>query len=112
MRGEDEYEIRTNVGKPIKLWQIWVGNYHLGQGYDPPNEPEMIAEVKAATFDLACLKYELRTSLNSIEERERKGEYIDFQSRRWFYDWDNNSNGWTGKYFETKEEALQSFKHK
>jgi len=25
MRGEDEYEIRTNVGKPIKKWQIWIG---------------------------------------------------------------------------------------
>lgn len=110
MRGEDEYEIRTNVGKPIKKWQIWIGSYHLGQGHDGSTEPNMVAEVEAATFDLACLKYELSSMLKSIEEREKKGEYIDFQSRRWFYDWDNNSNSWTGKYFQSKEEAVTSFK--
>jgi hypothetical protein len=48
--------------------------------------------------------------LKSIEKREKKGEYIDFQSRRWFYDWDNNSNSWTGKYFQSKEEAVTSFR--
>jgi len=110
MRAEDEFEIRDNRGKQIKKWQIWIGNYHLGQGYDASSEPQMIAEVEAATFDLACLKYELSSMLKSIEEREKKGEYIDFQSRRFFYDWDNNSNSWTGKYFETKEAAQQSFK--
>lgn len=109
MRGEDEFEIRDNRGKQIKKWQIWIGNYHLGQGYDASIEPQMIAEVEAATFDLACLKHELSSMLKSIEEREKKGEYIDFQSRRWFYNWDNNSNSWTGKYFETKEAAQQSF---
>lgn len=109
MRGEDEFEIRDNRGKQIKKWQIWIGNYHLGQGYDASIEPSMIAEVEAATFDLACLKYELSSMLKSIEEREKKGEYIDFQSRRFFYNWDNNSNSWTGKYFETKEAAQQSF---
>ena len=110
MRGEDEFEIRKNTGKPIKKWQIWIGAYHLGQGYDPPSEPQMIAEVEAQTFDLACLKHELSSMLKSIEEREKKDEYIDFQSRRWFYDWDNNSNSWTGKYFQTKEEAKNSFR--
>jgi len=110
MTGEDEYEIRTNVGKPIKKWQIWIGSYHLGQGSDPPTEPEMIAEMEAATFDLACLKYELYRMLNRIEKNEMEGKYVDFQSRRWFYDWDNNSNSWTGKYFQSKEEALTSFR--
>src|SRR5574338_93663 len=43
MRGEDEFEIRNNTGKPIKKWQIWIGAYHLGQGYDPPSKPQMIA---------------------------------------------------------------------
>lgn len=109
MIGEHEFETRDNRGKLIKKWQIWIGNYTLGQGYGDPTEPQMITEVEAATFDLACLKYELSSMLKSIEEREKKGEYIDFQSRRWFYNWDNNSNSWTGKYFETKEAAQQSF---
>jgi hypothetical protein len=104
---DEEYEKRK--GGKMRLWQIWIGKYHLGQGSDPPTEPQMIAEVEATTFDLACLKYELRTSLDSIERREAKGEYIDFQSRRWFYDWDKNANSWTGRYFETKEEAQQTF---
>jgi len=109
MRGEDEFKKRDNRDKQIKKWQIWIGSYHLGQGYDASTEPQMISEVEATTFDLACLKHELLSMLKSIEERERKGEYIDFQSRRWFYDWDNNSNSWTGKYFNTKEDAQQSF---
>lgn len=107
MRGEDEYEKRK--GGEMKLWQIWIGYYHLGQGSEPPTEPEMVAEIEARSFDLACLKHELRSMLRNIERGEMDGEYIDFQSRRWFYDWDNNSNSWTGKYFETKEEALKTF---
>jgi len=110
MRGEDENEKRDNRGKPIKKWQIWIGSYSLGQGYSEPSEPNMIAEVEAATFDLACLKHELLSKLKFIEEKESKGEYIDFQSRRWFYNWDSNSNSWGGKYFETREDALKSFK--
>ena len=108
MRGEDEYEKRK--GGKMQLWEIWIGSCHLGQGSDPTTEPQMVAKVEAVSFDLACLKHELRSMLNSIESREKKGEYIDFQSRRWFYDWDNNSNSWTGKYFESKEEALSSFR--
>lgn len=109
MRGGDEFEKRKGTGK-MKLWQIWVGYYHFGQGSDPPTEPQMVGEVEATTFDLACLKHELMTMYKSIQERDAKGEYVDFQSRRWFYDWDNNSNSWTGKYFETKEEAATTFK--
>lgn len=108
MRGEDEYEKRK--GGKMQLWEIWIGNYHLGQGSDPATEPTLVASVEAVSFDLACLKYELKTKLASIERREQNGEYIDFQSRRWFYDWDNNRNDWTGKYFESKEEALGSFR--
>ena len=74
MRGEDEFKTRDNTGKPIKKWQIWVGSYHLGQGHHGSTQPEMIAEIEAQTFDLACLKYELSSMLRSIEERERKGE--------------------------------------
>lgn len=107
MRGEDEYEKRK--GGKMKKWELWIGYYHLGQGHDGSTEPRKLADVEAVSFDLACLKYELTSQLQSIERREKKGEYIDFQSRRFFYDWDNNSNSWTGKYFETEEEAWQSF---
>lgn len=109
MRGEDEYEKRKGGGE-MKPFDIWIGWYHFGQGYDPPNEPQKVATVMATSFDLACLKHELRSKLAIIDELEHKGKYIDFQTRRWFYDWDNNRNSWTGRYFETREEAIQSFK--
>lgn len=104
---EDEYEKRK--GGKMQLWEIWIGRYHLGQGSEPPTEPELVAKVEAVSFDLACLKYELKSKLDFIESMEKKGEYIAFQSRRWFYDWDDNYNSWTGKYYETREEALKSF---
>lgn len=110
MSAEYEFDVRNNTGRPLVLWEIWLGWYHLGQGHHPTTEPEMVAQVEASTFDLACLKYELFTMLKGIHEREKKGEYIDFQSRRWFYNWDTNANSWTWKYYHSREEALKSFK--
>lgn len=94
---------------PLREYNIWIGKYHLGQGYDPPDKPQKVATITAQTFRTACLKYELTAIISLIAEREEKGEYIDHQSQRWWYDFDNNSNGWTGPYFETEEEAWLSF---
>jgi hypothetical protein len=94
---------------PLKEYEIWIGSYHLGQGYDPPTKPEMVAKVVAPNFKVACFLHELRSSLKSVESRMMKDEYIDHQSCRWWYNFDTNSNDWTGKYFETKEDALKTF---
>ena len=95
--------------KPIVKFQIWIGNYSLGQGYSDPTEPKLVAEVEATTFQLACQKFELISMVKTIEEFEKAGRYISHQDREWFYDWRTNSNAWTGKYYETKEEAEKSF---
>ncbi len=94
----------------MKKYEVWIGSYHLGQGYTPSTKPERVAIVEAPNFKVACTLHELRSSLKSIESRVEKGEYIDHQSCRWFYNFDTNSNSWTGKYFETEKEALDSFK--
>lgn len=95
---------------PLKKYQLWIGNYNLGQGYSAPTEPEMIAEIEAPNFKIACVLHELRTALKGIEGMIATDQYVDQQSCRWFYDFDTNRNSWTGKYFETKEEAQDSFR--
>lgn len=94
---------------PTKEYEIWIGNYHLGQGYDPPNEPQLVGKIVAPNFKVACVLHELRSKLKSIEDRIEKDEYIDHQSCRWFYDFEQNRNSWTGKYYESRDEALKSF---
>jgi hypothetical protein len=95
--------------KIMKEYEIWVGLHHLGQGWDPTTEPTRVGKEVGINFQVACLKHELKTKLRSIEEQELEG-YVQQQSMEWFYYWHDNSNGWTGKYFETREEALQTFK--
>ena len=92
-----------------KEYEIWVGNYTLGQGYSDPGAPELVGKILAPNFKVACVVHELRTSLRGIEKSINDGVYVDHQSCRWFYDFDKNENSWTGKYFETKEEAEATF---
>ncbi len=93
----------------MKEYEIWVGYYSLGTGHDNPTEPQMVAKETAINFEIACLKHELKANLASIEKQEKEG-YVCSQSKEWFYDWKTNSNSWTRKYYETKEEAAKSFK--
>lgn len=94
---------------PNKKYEIWIGSYHLGQGSEPSTEPQKVDNIEAPNFQVACTIHELRRTLQNIENRIAKGEYIDYQSCRWFYNFDTNSNSWTGKYYESYEEALKSF---
>jgi hypothetical protein len=91
-------------------YEIWIGNYHLGQGFMPPTEPELLGTVMANSFEIACLKYELGGMLETIDRKDRNGEYISDQDKEWFYRWQTNYNSWTGKYYPTREEALKSFR--
>jgi len=90
--------------------EIWVGYYHLGQGHHGSTEPQLVDTVVARDFKTACLKHELRSSLNSVEESERVDRYISSQDYTWSYNPYDNSNSWTGKYFPNREEALKSFR--
>jgi hypothetical protein len=98
----------------IKEYEIWIGLYHLGQGYDPPTEPQMLAKIEASSFKIACVLYEHQSAIDSLNSRMLRGDtYIeDIHFGKWCYDVKENSNSWTGKYFETKEEALETFKIK
>jgi len=73
------------------------------------NQAIMIGKEIAINFEIACLKYELKRNLKSIEKQEREG-YVNNQSKEWFYDWKSNRNSWTGKYYQSREDALESFK--
>ena len=98
--------------KGFKQYDIWVGWYHLGQGYDPPTAPEKLATIAARTFQFACIKYELYRTLEAVEKTEAENGYTGNGFMSWNYSWDKNSNSWTGKYFETEEEAWQTFKQR
>lgn len=92
----------------MKEYQIWVGYYHLGQGYDPPSCPQLDATIKATTFQVACYIHELQGTLKSVIDQNEKG-YVQLQSLHNWYDPNTMTNDWTGKYFQTEEEAWTSF---
>lgn len=95
----------------FKDYQIWIGDYDLGQGYGrQTDKPTLVATVNAIAFDIACLKYELRQSLEGIERQEKEG-YVDNQTRNFHYNWRDNRNSWTGRYFETEKEAWTTFRN-
>jgi hypothetical protein len=93
----------------MKKYEIWVGNYHLGQGHRGSKEPELIDIVWSVDFKTACIKSELKRKLKRLEEGETKGD-LNNQDYPWWFNEINISNSWLGKYYETKEEALKSFK--
>lgn len=96
----------------MKKYEIWLGDYHLGQGCDPPSKPEKVAEIEATSFKIACLIYEHERAIKSLQQRMERGDtYIeDVHFGRWNYRPESNSNSWTGKYYESKQEAWQSFR--
>ena len=97
----------------VKEYEIWIGNYHLGQGYHPPTKPQMVAKVEATSFKIACVLYEHQSAIDSLNERMKRGDtYIeDIHFGGWCYTPKDNRNSWTGRYFETEEEALETFKN-
>lgn len=103
---------RGRVTPEPREFEIWIGWYHLGQGYDPPTEPQLVATVKSVDFKTACLKHELESSLATIRRLEASGDYISNQQYNNFFSIKDGRpyDGWTGFYYETREEALKSFK--
>jgi hypothetical protein len=98
--------------KPVpemKKYEIWTGLYSLGQGYTDSIEPEKWGEEEAIDFRTACMKHELKSTLKRIEEGEQLGN-LNNQDYNWFFNPHTVTNGWIGKYYESKEEAMKSFK--
>jgi hypothetical protein len=96
----------------LRSYEIWLGWYHLGQGYSEPSKPELVAVIRATSFKIACVIYEHRLAIDTLNQRMgRKDTYIeDIHFGKWYYDPLTNSNSWTGKYYESKEEAQKSFR--
>ena len=94
----------------MNTYEIWLGCYHSGQGYSNSSQPEKVGEETGVSFKMACLKYELRSKLKFIEEYKFP-EKLNNQDFEWFYHPVDNSNSWTGYYYETKEDALKSFNY-
>lgn len=90
----------------MKKFDIWTG-YYTCDGYFA-KEPELVDSIKALDFKSACLKHEILQQLHSIELQEKQG-YVNKQTYVNFYNPENLYNSWTGKYYETKEEAQKSF---
>lgn len=93
----------------MKKFEIWIGYCHLGMGSLPTTEPKKVGEEIASSFEIACLKYALRSKLEWLETADASGQYISSQDKEWFYNWRENSSTWIGKYYPSKEEAQKSF---
>jgi len=93
----------------MKKYEIWIGDYHLGQGFHHNGKSEKVGEEVASNFQIACLKYELRSKLLFLEKYDDGKKYVSPQDCTWWYNPETNSNSWTGKYYESKEEADKSF---
>lgn len=103
-----------NTKQKLKFFDIWTGYYHLGQGYSASNKPEKVGAVKATSFKIACCIFEHQQSIDSLNRSMERGEYIGEDINyshfgSWYYNPTDNSNSWTGKYFETGEEAWKTF---
>jgi hypothetical protein len=90
-------------------YEIWIGYYHLGQGYEPSTAPQLMTTIESVSFDVACLTYELQRKLAYIMDAINTGQPIYSQNKEWDYNATTNSNSWTGPYYATKEEAQASF---
>jgi len=98
----------------MKKYEIWTGNYSLGQGSHQGETPEKVGEEMAISFKVACIKYELKARLKFIDTMEgrmwgnsEKG--ILSVGLNFELDLDTLLQPWIGGYYETKEDALKTF---
>jgi hypothetical protein len=101
--------------KPLvfKEYEVWMGNCgSMGQGDHGPTEPRMLGKVKATSFNIACVIYEHQSAIDHLNLRMNRGDthIEDIHFGGWCYTPKDNRNSWTGKYYESEQEALKSFK--
>lgn len=97
----------------MKNFEIWTGNYSLGQGYHQGESPEKVGEEIAINFTVACMKHELRERLKFIELLEKRGNQTnDIISTGLKFDLnlETLSQSWIGGYYESEEGALKTFR--
>ena len=97
----------------MEKFEIWTGNYNLGQGYHQGESPEKVGEEVALNFTVACMKHELRKRLEFIELLEKRGNQMeDIISTGLKFDLNlqSLSQPWIGGYYQSKVEALKTFK--
>lgn len=94
----------------LKKYEIWTGYYQIDYG-DAETKPRKWGEEEAINFKTACLKYELKSKLQRLEEGEAKGN-LNSQDYPWWFDHNQIRNSWVGQYFETEEEAWKTFKNR
>ena len=96
----------------IKTYEIWIGRYSSEQEDHPLAYPAKIDEVRATSFRIACLIHEHQWAIDELKEQMNKeNSHIEgIHFGQWYYDPKTNSNSWTGKYYESRKEALKSFK--
>ncbi len=98
----------------MKTFEIWTGNYSLGQGYHQGESPEKVGEETAISFTVACIKYELKERLKFIESIEKRPwgnsekDIIDV-GLNFELNLETLSQPWICGYYETKEEAFKTF---
>ena len=97
----------------LKKYEIWIGYVPAwGQGDHASVKPQKIGEVEATSFKIACCIYEHQNHIDTLKMRMELGDtYIeDAWFGHWGYNPKDNSTMYLGKYFETEEDALQTFK--
>lgn len=104
------------IEKPkMKRYEIWIGFVGAwGQGDHDSVKPQKLGEVEATSFKIACCIYEHESAVKSLRERMEHGNtYIeDNWFGHWGYNPKDNSTFYLGKFFETEEEAWETFKNK
>jgi hypothetical protein len=99
----------------LKEFEIWTGNYNLGQGYHQGSSPEKVGQEKAIDFTVACMKHELKKRLEFIELLEERGnqtEDIISTGLKFDLNLQSLSQPWIGGYYENKEDAQKTFNHR
>ena len=100
----------------MKKFEIWTGNYSLGQGYHQGESPEKVGEEEAISFKVACIKHELKERLKFIDTLEGR-DYNGNQEKdilsvglKFDLNLETLSQSWIGGYYESKESALKTFR--
>jgi len=97
----------------MNKYEIWTGNYSLGQGYHQGEVPEKVADIEAISFKVACMKHELKQRLKFIDNLEGDNRNREKDILETGFNFGLNlqtlTQPWLGRYYETKTEADKSF---
>ena len=94
----------------IKKYEIWIGFVpSWGQGDHDSTAPRKLAEVEAKSFEIACCIYEHESALEILKNPNYSR---DSWFGHWGYNPKDNSTFHLGKFFETEEDAWETFKNK